>query len=482
MHSWVVLGVLVGYLALLLAVAWRTRAQGAGQFYLAGRAAPWYVVAFGMIGTSLSGVTFLSVPGAVRTTGMSYLQVVVGYFLGYIAIAYILLPLYYRLRLTSIYGYLGQRFGPQAYTTGAVVFLISRGLGSAARLYLVAVVFQYLVFDGWGVPFWVGAALTVGFILLYTFRGGLGTVLWTDTLQTTAFLGAVGVTLWLVGRELSGGLLQAIGQSPYAYLVVPDPSHPHFVLKDLVAGALICLTMTGLDQDQMQKNLSIRTLPLAQRSMLTYGGALVVVNLLFVGLGVVLYAYADQTGVALPARTDQVYAALAFGPLGPLAAALFLVGLTAAAYSSADGSLTALTTSTCVDLLRVSPDDESSAARRTRQRTHLAMALATLLVVVGFRAAEGLGTGKLSVIQLVLDLATYTYGPLLGLYAVGLFTRWQPTDRWLPVVCALAPALTWLVGRYDGQLLGGYQFGFELLLVNGLFTALGCWALSRRRV
>lgn len=479
--TWV-LAVLAGYFGLVLGISYLSSRnhQGASDFFLAGRKAPWFVVAFGMIGTSLSGVTFTSVPGAVQAVGMTYLQIVLGYLLGYVTIAFVLLPLYYRLRLTSIYMYLDQRFGPSSYRSGALLFLVSRGLGSAARLYLVAVVFQYLVFDAWGVPFWVGATLTVVLILLYTFRGGMQTIVWTDTLQTAAMLGAVGITLWYLRDAFSGqSLVQVVRASPHGYWLDWNPQSPHFFWKDLLAGAFICLTMTGLDQDQMQKNLSVKSLKLARRSMLSYGVALVGVNLLFVTLGVLLYQYAAREGIDLPTRGDQVYAHLAFQALGPTVALLFLVGLTAAAYSSADGSLTALTTSTCVDLLRMSPDDASPNARRLRQRVHLLMAVMTLLAVLLFRWSETWQAGTLSVIDLVLGLATYTYGPLLGLYAFGMFTRLRVHDRWVPVVVVLAPLLSWALKTNETWLLGGYRIGFELLLINGSLTFLGCLVLRR---
>ena len=455
-----------------------TGAVSADAFFLAERRSRWYVVAFGMIGTSLSGVTFVSVPGLVGVQGFSYLQMVLGYVPGYAVIALVLLPLYYRLQLVSIYGYLGERFGAASGRTGAAFFLLSRGLGVAARLYLVVKVLQWLVFDAWGVPFLATAAGMVAIIWGYTRRGGVRTVLWTDTLLTACLLLALVGTVWALGNSLAGSPLAAlrlVAASDYSYaLNFTDVAAPTYFWKQFLGGMFIAIAMTGLDQDMMQKNLTCRSLPEAQRNVLWFTVALVGVNLLFLSLGALLYLYAGAQGLVPPAQPDQMYPWLATHAGVPVVVGLlFVLGMVAVAYSSADSALAALTTSVCVDLLQVQ-QRAASVQEPLRRRVHVAVSIALVAAMAVFHAV-----GSASVIQLVFALATYTYGPLLGLFAFGLFTRAAVRDGWVPAVAVLAPLITFVLDRHSAEWFWGYRFGFELLLLNGAVTFLGLWLLRR---
>lgn len=479
-----VLAILAAYGVLLFAIGRLTaRRDGApvgnADFFLAERKSRWYVVAFGMIGTSLSGVTFVSVPGLVGTQGFSYLQMVLGYLPGYAVIAFVLLPLYYRLQLVSIYGYLGERFGAASARTGAAFFLLSRGLGIAARLFLVVQVLQWLAFDALGVPFVATAAVMVGIIWGYTRQGGVRTVVWTDTLLTVCLLAALAGTVWLLGSALAGsplGALREVAASSYADAWRFDsPQAPDYFWKQFLGGMFIAIAMTGLDQDMMQKNLTCRSLPEAQRNVLWFSVALVGVNLLFLSLGALLFMTAAANGWTPPTRPDEVYPWLATHPGVPLAVGLlFVLGMVAVAYSSADSALAALTTSACVDLLDISRRPPA-AQERLRRRVHLGMAVALVAVILMF---ETLGSS--SVINTVFTLATYTYGPLLGLFAFGLAARHAVHDRAVPWIAVTAPALSWLLDRHSAAWFGGYRFGFELLLVNGALVMLGLWCCRRR--
>jgi Na+/proline symporter len=476
-------GCIAGYFLLVLLISWLTtrgREASLSGFYQANRAAPWPLVAFGMIGTSLSGVTFISVPGAVAHQQMAYMQVALGYFLGYVVIAFVLLPLYYRLRLTSIYGYLQRRFGFWSFKTGAAYFLLSRSLGSAARLYLVAIVLQYSIFDAWGIPFAATVGITLALILLYTARGGIRTIIWTDTLQTAFMLLAAGLSFYYVIDALNiTQPVETIRNSPHGQMFFFgrwDAGQNFW--KQLLSGALIAIVMTGLDQDMMQKNLSVRGLAGARKNVLSYGFALILVNLLFVSLGVLLYLYAEAQGIAIPDKTDKLYPKLAFEHFGPAVGIFFILGLIAAAYSSADGSLAALTTSFNLDILGRSQEDTAE-NHRVKRRIHIGMTVAFFLIILGFRFAERFQT-NLSVIDLVLSLAGYTYGPLLGLYAFGLTVQRAVRDKGVPYVCIAAPLLC-LLFKLQEQAWFGITFGYELILLNGLLTFLGLWALSYPR-
>ncbi len=473
MSSGLVLGLLLGYFALLLLIAhFTSRKATTTAFFTANRSAPWYLVAFGMIGASLSGVTFISVPGAVRNDSFSYFQMVLGYLPGYAVIAGVLLPLYYRLNLISIYGYLEQRFGYWSYKTGAFFFLLSRSFGSAIRLFLAASVLHIGIFEAWNIPFALTVVLTIVLIWLYTFRGGIKTIVWTDTLQTFFMLFAVLATILMICRELQWGwqeLQEAVGAHAYSQVFFWEVNDKKFFWKQFLAGMFTAIAMTGLDQDMMQKNLTCRSLKEAQKNMFSFSIVLVFVNLFFLLLGVLLYVYAVQKQIALPERGDHLYPLLAFQYFPPWLGAIFVVGVIAAAYSSADSSLTALTTSFCVDFLdseRRTPEVRD----RMRRLTHIGFSALFVVIILFFQALN-----SQAVISAVFTIAGYTYGPLLGLYAFGLFTKIPVKDRFVPLICLASPLLCYLLSRYSKTLLGGYELGFELLIINGLITFLGLW-------
>ena len=482
-----VLLIALAYVAVLLGIAkWSSKrsanADSEARFFVASQQAPWYVVAFGMVGASLSGVTFLSIPGWVRDQEWTYMQMVLGYSIGYVIVAIVLLPHYYKLKLTSIYRFLGTRFGSHAHKTGAGFFILSRVIGASFRLFLVALVVDVLVLEplaGGATP-WTWFGLTTAGILaviyLYTKEGGMGTVIWTDTLQTACMLLAVVLTI--------GGILQAGGHSwielPEVVAstdltqiwVTEDWKMSNHWLKHVLAGMFVTIAMTGLDQDMMQKNLACRNLREAQWNMGSFTVILVGANLLFLTMGAMLWMHADQIGMTLPEATDRLYPMVAMGgSLGPALGVAFVVGLLASAFSSADSALTALTTSTCVDLLGTQ-EMSPQRASRTRQRVHLGMAMALWVVIMAFRAVN-----DTSVVAALFTVANYTYGPLLGLFAVGMFTPWNPKASAVPWVCISAPILGY---GLEQLLMGwlGFSFGFALLPVNGLLTALGLGLIS----
>ena len=471
-----ILACIGAYFAFLLGIAWVTgRQAGNAAYFLGNRASPWYVVAFGLIGDSLSGVTFISVPGRVRDSQFSYLQMVLGYVAGYVVIAHVLLPLYYRLQLTSIYTYLEHRLGVVAQRTGSAFFLLSRLLGAAARLYLAAGVAQRFVFDAWGVPFWLSVTAIIGLILVYTYRGGIKTLVWTDTFQSTFLLLGLVLSVAAIAGELGlgpSGVVSAVRASAYSRVFVWEWAPANSFVKEFVGGAFIAICMTGLDQNMMQKNLSCRSLTEAQRNIHWFAGIVVGVNLLFLGLGALLYRYAETRGVPVPARTDLLFPTLALEHLGAFAAVVFLLGLTAATFSSADSVLTTLTTSFCIDILGIERRAGMSESTRTRLRHvfHLVFAVLLLVAILVFeaRASE-------AVIQLVLKIANYTYGPLLGLFAFGICTRRKVRPIWVPVASIAAPLVSALLDARAGAWWGGYRFGNELLLLNGALTFVGLW-------
>lgn len=462
------------YFLLLIAISWFTGRKSDNQsFFLANKSAAWYVVAFGMIGSSLSGVTFISIPGTVQTQGFSYMQLVLGYLLGYLVIIKVLLPLYYRLNLTSIYAYLEQRFGFWSHRTGASFFLLSRSIGSSFRLYLVAMVLDRFVLGAWGVPFWVTVMVTIVLIWLYTFRSGIKTILWTDTLQTLFLVGSVILSIYIIGSELSldtAGLVKSVADSPMSQWFFWDWQGPQNFFKMFFSGAFITIVMTGLDQDMMQKNLSCRSLKEAQWNMASFSVVLVFVNLLFLSLGVLLYQYAAAKGIALPEKSDELFPMLALQHFAPLAGFTFIVGLIAAAYSSADSALTALTTSFCVDFLGFKEDKGQV---RTRMYVHIGMSLLLGVQILLFHSLH-----NESLINQLFKVAGYTYGPLLGLFAFGLFTRYRVKDKWVPLVAILSPLICYILQSNSQSWLGGYQFGFELLILNGAISFLGLRLLA----
>jgi len=478
MSPTLLLAIVFGYFLVLLGIAWYT-SRGAGEhaFYSGEKKSLWWVVAFGMIGTSLSGVTFVSVPGWVKDNHWQYLQIVIGYVIGYWVVAGVLLPLYYRLQLTSIYGYLKQRFGAVSYRTGASYFLLSRTLGATIRIYLVLNVLQLFVLKDLGIPFWATASIILLMIVLYTLRGGVKTIVWTDTLQTLFMLGALaGTILYIVSDASMHGWMAEAGSRGMLVMFNTDWRSDGFFLKQVLSGMFITIAMTGLDQEMMQKNISVRTLGDARKNMRAFSIILFGVNVLFLLLGTLLYLHADHLGLPLPAKSDDLFPMMALEHFPAWLALLFIVGIISALFPSADGALTALTASTCIDLIGIRERGWSEVRqKRVRQRVHVALAVVFLFCVMFFHWLQS-GT----VLKTLLDIAGFTYGPLLGLYAFGILTRRAVNDPLVPVVCLAAPLATFLLKRFSPDLFSGYQMGFEVLIVNGLLTFAGLWAISRR--
>lgn len=472
--------ILLSFLAYLLAIfviSWLSSGRNSNSneaFYLANRSTPWWVVAIGMIGDSISGVTFVSVPGMVGAYGMSYIQLCIGFFLGYIAVAYILLPLYYRLRVVSIYEYLGQRYGRTTYRTGALFFVISKLFGAAAKLYLISLILQSLAFDALGIPYPLTVLGLVLLIWLYTRRGGMGTIIWTDVLQTISLVLALGLIIYELSAQLGlgfGDLVDLVGASEYHRIFHwQDWMSPQHVLKQILSGAFIVIVMTGLDQNMMQKNLSCRSLSEAQKNMLSYGFSFIPLNYFFLVLGILLLYYAESQGVTLPDKGDEILPYLASNYLGKSVLVFFTLGITAASFSNADSALTSLTTSVCVDLIDM-PEDQAAATRR-RNWVHLGMCslFALLVLFIG-------GMQQSSVLNTIFVAVSYTYGPLLGLYAYGLMCHREVRDSYTPLVCISAPLLSHLASMALASM--GYNMGYELLLLNGLITMLGLWLIRR---
>jgi SSS family transporter len=481
MNSSLVFGIIALYFSILLVISFFTsRGATSHTFFLANRQSRWWVVAFGMIGTSLSGVTFMSVPGFVGSTQFSYMAIVFGYFVGYIIIATVLMPLYYRLNLTSIYGYLEQRFGFWSYKTGAFFFIVSRSLGAAFRMFLVVNVLQIFVFNDWGVPFWATVVVFIVLVILYTFQGGVKTIVWTDSLQTTCMLLAVILTIILISDQMGwsfSDLYTSVRQSDMSQMFFwGDWSDSRNFLKQFLSGIFIAVTMTGLDQEMMQKNLSCKTLGEAKKNMFTFSFILVLVNLMFLVLGVILYMFANAKGIAIPEMTDDLFPTLALNYLGPAVGIIFLIGLISAAFPSADGALTSLTTSFCVDFLNVKKRNlEEKQLKRIRYTVHFSFALILLAIIIVFQAIN-----DQAVISKLLTVAGYTYGPLLGLYAFGLFSKKGIRDNWVPLAALMSPVICYLLKMFEKDLLGGYTLGYELLIVNGLLTYAFLFALSRK--
>lgn len=480
MDSKLVLIVITSYFALLFLISWFTsRKVSSETFFTGDRQSPWFLVAFGMIGASLSGVTFISVPGEIGNTQFHYFQVVLGYTLGYFTIAKVLLPLYYRLNLVSIYSYLEDRFGFWSYKTGAFFFILSRTLGSSIRVFLVAGVLQLILFDSWGIPFWFSVLITVSLIWLYTHRGGIKTVVWTDTLQTLFMLLAVIVSIYLVAKDLGilglQELVASVASDPRSEIFNWDWQSGTNFFKQFASGAFITIVMTGLDQDMMQKNLTCKNIGDAQKNMFWFTIILVFVNLLFLSLGVLLYQYAEIKGLAIPARTDDLYPFLATQHFTAFAGIIFVLGITAAAYSSADSTLTALTTSFCFDFLEIEKKYPKEKQVAVRKKVHLGFTFLMFFVILLFRWIN-----DQSVINAVFIIAGYTYGPLLGLYSFGLFTKWKVKDRMVPYLAVSAPVLAFIISQNSEKLLWGYKFGFEVLILNGLLMFLGLYLFRQK--
>lgn len=475
-------GLLIGgYFIILLVISLITaRKTDNATFFLGNRQSPWFIVSIGMIGSSLSGVTFVSVPGWVEAQQFTYIQMVLGFILGYVVVANILLPLYYKLNLTSIYSYLNTRFGPWTYKSGAILFIVSRTVGSAARMYLMAGVLQLAIFDALGIPFYVTVIIAISLIWLYTFRGGIKTIVWTDTLQTLLMISAVVITIVYINNELGFGFKEmatAIMDSSYSNIWVWNDwqSSQHF-LKQFLSGAFITIVMTGLDQDMMQKNLSIRTLKEAQKNMYWYGSAFLPINLLFLSLGALLFIYVQHLGLALPQRADDLYPMLALGGYLPATVGVvFILGLVAAAYSSADSTLTSVTTSFSVDIIGVEKMDDAK-AKKIRILVHIGFTILTALVIMIFRIFK-----QDSIINTIYTLAGYTYGPLLGLFSFGLFTRLKIKDSLVVFAAILPPVITGILD-YNAISWFGFKLGYEKLMINGIITFCLLYIIRKRNI
>ncbi|MDH6305673.1 Na+/proline symporter [Parabacteroides sp. PF5-5] len=481
MNSSIILVIIAVYFGVLLLISYFTGKKNSSNdaFFLGNRQSPWIIVSIGMIGTSLSGVTFVSVPGMVRSIDMTYMQTVFGFFFGYILIAKVLLPLYYKLQLTSIYSYLDGRIGKRSYKTGASFFLLSKIVGAAARLYLVVLILQTYVFSAWNIPFWLTTVLSIALVWLYTYRSGIKTIVWTDTLQALCLIAMLIVIIWQVKDTMDlsmGGMVQTLTESPHFRIFEFRDWHStqHFA-KQFFSGIFITIVMTGLDQDMMQKNLSCKSLKDAQKNMYTYGFAFTPVNFLFLSLGVLLLTLAAQQGIALPALNDDILPMFCTsGILGNSILIFFTIGIIAAAFSSADSALTALTTSFCIDILGVERE-EAEKAKRTRLKVHLMISVLFAVIILIFKAVN-----SRSVIDAIYMIASYTYGPLLGLFLFGLFTKKQTRDKYVPYICIASPlicfTIDYLVKQYTT-----YVFSYEMLMINGAITFAGLWFASKKK-
>jgi Na+/proline symporter len=491
----ILLSFLIGYFLILIIIAFATSKKSSDNstFFIANRNSKWYLVAFGMIGTALSGVTFISVPGEVGSPAgnqFQYFQFILGNAIGFIIIATVLLPLYYRMRLTSIYSYIEQRLGHYSYKTAASIFLISRTIGSAFRLYLVVIVLQRFIFDSYGVPFWLTVLISLALIWSYTFKGGLKTIIITDTLQTFFLVLSVFLTIYFICSKLNMNIPEAfetIKNSGYSKIFFYEDfltSKFHFS-KQLLGGIFVTIAMTGLDQDLMQKNLSMKTIGEAQKNMFTFTGVFVVLNIFFLSVGALLYIYAAKNGIEIPLdhitgkpRTDFLFPEIAFNHLALIPGIVFMLGLTAATFATTDSALTALTTSFCVDFLQMDKGDNGNSAGAVRKRhiVHVSFSLLMFIVIIVFNALN-----DQSVVNGIFRVASYTYGPLLGLYSFGLFVKKRGLhDKLVPFICIISPAICYLLNDYSAQLLGGYQFSVELILVNGLITFIGLLLISKK--
>lgn len=475
----IIITVLLYFAALMLFSRITARHGDNNQtFFRANRRSPWYMVAFGMVGASISGITFVSVPGMTMFTGMTYVQMCIGFILGYFAVAFVLLPVYYRLNLTTIYTYLKERLGMRSYKTGAWFFLISKMTGAAVRFYVVCIILQRFVLDAIGVPFALTVVAMVLLIWLYTRRGGIKTLVWTDTFQTTCMFAALILIIYNVMGQLgmsATDAVRAIAADEHSRMFVMDDwiSKQNF-WKQFLSGAFVVIVMTGLDQDMMQKNLTCRTLREAQKDMCTYGFAFVPANILFMALGILLMQLAQKDGIALPASGDELLPMFAAtGRLGSTVVVLFTIGIVAASFSSADSALTALTTSYCVDIRQREGDEQ------LRRRAHIGIAVVFGLFILLFKTLN-----STSVIDAIYILCSYTYGPLLGLFAFGLFTRRKPCDKLVPYIAVASPIVCFALEKTAMQC-WGYKFGYELLMINGLLTFMGLYAsgiVGRKRV
>ena len=485
MHPLLLLFIVLFYFGILFLISYITGKDDSNTvFFRANKKSPWYVVAFGMVGASLSGVTFISVPGWVQNTEFSYLQIVFGYFLGYLVIAFVLLPIYYRLNLTSIYEYLNQRFGKTSQKTGAFFFFVSRVLIASFRLFLVATVFQYFMLDAWNIPFEITVTLSVLLIWLYTFRGGIKTIVWTDTLQTLFMLFALIASILIIINKLDYSFLELIhtnNYKKYSKIFFTDNFNDkkHWI-KSILGGMFIAIAMTGLDQDNMQKNLTCKNTKEAKWNVISLGFVLILVNIVFLFLGALLFIYAERFNITIPVvegkiKTDLLFPEIALnGNLGTPIAIVFILGLIAAAYSSADSALTSLTTSFSIDFLDIEKKKEIQ-QKTLRKKVHFGVSVLLIIVIILFRYAL-----KDNVISSLLQVASYTYGPLLGLFAFGIFTKYHIIDKWVWIIAILSVVFTYVLNINSATWFGGYIFGYEILIFNGLFTFIGLYLIRKK--
>ena len=484
MSSSLVIAILVIYFSALIIIAYFTsRNAGSDTFFTGNKSSPWYLVAFGMIGTTLSGVTFISVPGAVGKSGFAYFQVILGNLVGYLVVAQVLLPLYYKLNLVSIYTYLDKRFGFWSYKSGSAAFIISRTIGAAFRLFLAVLVLDLFLFshfslyEGQPVPFWLVTMVTLGLIWVYTFKGGVKTIIWTDSFQTIFLVMALVMSIVFIAHELGvvhiNLFFNKIAQSGHSQIFYfDDVKSPNFFWKKFLSGIFLVICMVGLDQDMMQKNLSCHNLKEARKNMFSFLGIFVFVNFLFLSLGALLYVYAEQKGIALPSNPDYLYPTLALKYFGTAAGIFFLLGITASSYASSDSALAALTTSFCIDFLQFENRTEKE-KQRLKFFVHLGFTFLLFLIILLFRFLN-----NDSVVNAVFKVAGYTYGPLLGLFAFGLANKRQLHDKLVPFICIGSPVVCYFLNQHAAEWFNGYKFDFELLILNGFFTFIGLWAIS----
>ncbi len=480
MSPYLVLGILLGYFFVLISVSWFTsKKANTDTFFTGNHKSPWYVVAFGMVGATLSGVTFISVPGEVGNSAFSYFQFVLGNLVGYWVIAAILLPLYYKLNLVSIYSFLQKRFGEKSYKTGSFFFLVSKLIGAAFRLFLVAGVLQIAFFDAFNIPFSLTVIVTIGLIWVYTFRGGIKTIVWTDTLQTLFLVSAVIFTIVAISGKMEwnfSALVNDVWNDENSQIFFWDWRGSNNFFKQFISGVFTTIVIVGMDQDMMQKNLSCRNKKEAQKNMIVFSFSFLVTVFLFLSLGVLLYNFAGSMGIAVPEKSDDLYPLLALNYLGLPVGIAFLLGITAAAYSSADSALTAMTTSFSIDFLNVEKYDEAK-KQRLKKWSHILFSALLVIVILLFK-----GINNESVVMAVFRAAGYTYGPILGLFIFGIYSKRKVKDNWVPVVGILSPVLCYVVSAYSEILFYGYKFGFELLILNGFITFIGLLIISRKYV
>jgi solute:Na+ symporter, SSS family len=479
MSPYLVFALIGGYFGVLLLIAWLTSQKANTEtFFIANRKSPWYLVAFAMIGTTISGVTFISVPGEVGNSGFSYLEFIMGNLVGYWLIAGFLLPVYYRMKLISIYSFLGDRFGEWSHKTGSAFFIISKLIGAAFRLYLAAMVLQLAFFDAFHIPFSVTVMVSIVLIWIYTFKGGIKTIVWTDTIQTIFLITAVILSIVTITKNLHwdfGTMIREVDRDPLSRIFTWDWKSGQNFIKQFIAGIFTTLVIVGMDQDQMQKNLTCKTLPDARKNMVVFSLAFFVAVFLFLCLGALLYIYARQQAIVLPERSDDVFSFLALNHLGMVVGISFLIGVIAAAYSSADSALASLTTTMSIDFVDIEKFPEK---KRNRIKTviHISFSLLLIVVILLFRAIN-----NQSVVVAVFKVAGYTYGPILGLFLFGLLSKRKVLDKYVPLIAVIAPVITYFISTYSEKLFFGYKFGFELLILNGLLVVTGLFLLSKKK-